>query len=221
MKRFFTPDPLGIDGFVNLYAYGNLNPLFGVDPTGLLTVFVHGTYSDTSAFDQSSQNSYAEIFNDQNQKSFSWSGMNNTFARKIAGRRLAGQLNEYRERYPNEPITVVAHSHGGNVAIEASKRTGIDNLVTLGTPARTFTHNPNESNIDNWYNVYSHGDKVQVSGGGLFQPFLQEVGPAGRTFNDAHNIRVNHSKGPIRTHGGLTGSVGADAVKNYRQGPAK
>ncbi len=34
-KRFISPDPKGIDGGVNLYAYGNLNPLFYADPFGL------------------------------------------------------------------------------------------------------------------------------------------------------------------------------------------
>jgi len=34
-RRFISADPMGIDGFVNLYAYGNLNPLFFVDPKGL------------------------------------------------------------------------------------------------------------------------------------------------------------------------------------------
>ncbi len=34
-KRFISPDPLGIDGGVNVYAYANLNPLFFVDPEGL------------------------------------------------------------------------------------------------------------------------------------------------------------------------------------------
>jgi hypothetical protein len=35
MRRFISTDPSGIDGGVNLYAYGNLNPLFFVDPYGL------------------------------------------------------------------------------------------------------------------------------------------------------------------------------------------
>ena len=33
--RFISPDPSGIDGGANLYAYGNLNPLFYTDPFGL------------------------------------------------------------------------------------------------------------------------------------------------------------------------------------------
>jgi len=35
MKRFISSDPLGIDGFVNLYAYGELNPVWLIDPFGL------------------------------------------------------------------------------------------------------------------------------------------------------------------------------------------
>lgn len=34
-KRFMSADPKGIDGWVNLYAYGNLNPTIFTDPYGL------------------------------------------------------------------------------------------------------------------------------------------------------------------------------------------
>ena len=35
MKRFISPDPLGIDGGANVYMWANMNPLFFVDPYGL------------------------------------------------------------------------------------------------------------------------------------------------------------------------------------------
>jgi RHS repeat-associated protein len=35
MKRFISPDPLGIDGGKNVYMWANMNPLFFVDPYGL------------------------------------------------------------------------------------------------------------------------------------------------------------------------------------------
>jgi RHS repeat-associated protein len=36
-RRFISTDPMGVDGGANLYAYGDLNPLFFVDPMGLFT----------------------------------------------------------------------------------------------------------------------------------------------------------------------------------------
>ncbi len=39
-KRFLSSDPSGIDSFPNLYAYGNINPVFYIDPTGLYPVVI-------------------------------------------------------------------------------------------------------------------------------------------------------------------------------------
>ena len=35
MKRFISPDPLGIDGGANVYMWANMNPLAFIDPSGL------------------------------------------------------------------------------------------------------------------------------------------------------------------------------------------
>ncbi|MBN2685222.1 MAG: hypothetical protein JXR40_08070 [Pontiellaceae bacterium] len=40
MKRFIHPDPLGIDGGPNVYVYANQNPLFFVDPSGEIPVWL-------------------------------------------------------------------------------------------------------------------------------------------------------------------------------------
>jgi RHS repeat-associated protein len=42
LRRFISPDPLGIDSFPNLYAYANMNPLAFIDPWGLCA---EGNYS--------------------------------------------------------------------------------------------------------------------------------------------------------------------------------
>ncbi|QBG48242.1 RHS repeat protein [Verrucomicrobia bacterium S94] len=46
LKRFIGPDPLGIDGGVNIYMWANMNPLFFVDPYGLAAFYLHADNAD-------------------------------------------------------------------------------------------------------------------------------------------------------------------------------
>ena len=144
---------------------------------------------------------YQNIFLDSNVKNFHWSGKNRIGHRRYAGRQLADFISKYRELHPNEKINVVAHSHGGNVPLEAIRRgASIDNLVTIGTPVR-WEHRGDRENIGMWYNVYSPADQVQNHGGGWFELFGQETGPAGRKFPEADvNIKLYMNTGPIKTH---------------------
>jgi pimeloyl-ACP methyl ester carboxylesterase len=119
------------------------------------------------------------FYNDQSTMNFEWSGDNSDCERKFAGYNLAADLIDYRRLHPNEPIHVVAHSHGGNVALFASSQAGvsIDTLVTLGTPIMdAYQRGPG---VGSWDNVYSTSDRVQTLPWG-----------AGRTSDDANNVRV-------------------------------
>jgi len=46
-----------------------------------------------------------------------WTGGNNNPARKKGAEALADEIIKWREKNPEEPIRLVGHSHGGNVAI--------------------------------------------------------------------------------------------------------
>ncbi|MCS7064422.1 MAG: hypothetical protein NZM04_10385, partial [Methylacidiphilales bacterium] len=46
--RFVSADPLGHASDMSLYSYANNDPVNGVDPSGRLTIILHGTY-DKSA----------------------------------------------------------------------------------------------------------------------------------------------------------------------------
>ena len=211
LKRWISADPIGLAGGVNLYAYAGGAPTVLVDLTGLITIYVHGTYSDSQAFTPQAQSIYSGLLNDQNRLDFQWSGENRTPARDVAGHILAGTIAQIRRENPNEPINVIAHSHGGNVAFEATQAGAqIDTLVTLGTPGRD-DHRPDQNNIGNWYNVYSEADGVQSRGGDAFYPFFQETGPARRQFSGAQNIEAHINEGPIETHSLLSGPQGAVA----------
>lgn len=67
-----------------------------------------------------------------------WSGANSVHARDEAGKALATQLREQRVLCPGANQIVVAHSHGGNVALRAIEHLGGETdrlrIATMATP---------------------------------------------------------------------------------------
>ena len=54
--------------------------------------------------------------------------------RLAAGIRLAAKLEELCDKYPSARHFIVAHNHGGNVALYALRKPGLAGLVCIGTP---------------------------------------------------------------------------------------
>ena len=71
-------------------------------------------------------------------REFAWTGRNTHAARTDAGARLAEFIRSGHAQYPDARHFVVAHSHGGNVALYAMRdpvvREAVCGIVTLGTP---------------------------------------------------------------------------------------
>lgn len=71
-------------------------------------------------------------------KQFIWSGGNTNKARQLAGEELTTILITSAREHPGIPHFLIAHSHGGNVALYALRdpivRAAISGLVTLATP---------------------------------------------------------------------------------------
>lgn len=69
---------------------------------------------------------------------FLWSGANSIEERRSASARLAETLDMSVEAAPNSPHFVIAHSHGGNVALEARRKMSGNasnlHIITLATP---------------------------------------------------------------------------------------
>ena len=81
-----------------------------------------------------------------NYPSFSWSGLNRHRDRVRGARRLSSSLNQFAQRVQattGDPLTVnfVAHSHGGNVVLEALRHlktnVRVGRVALLGTPLVT------------------------------------------------------------------------------------
>jgi pimeloyl-ACP methyl ester carboxylesterase len=111
------------------------------DPTVVMTL-VHGTFAPRAAWtraDSAMAKALVREFGPRTLiRSFDWGGRNSHDARRAGGLNLARQLEEELSRYPSARHFVIAHSHGGNVALYALKspavERGLTGMVTIGTP---------------------------------------------------------------------------------------
>jgi RHS repeat-associated protein len=217
LSRFPSPDPLTKKyPMLTPYQFASNTPIQAIDLDGLEAFYVHGTWSDPSTFSRLSISTVNQIMGNTTGKEFKWSGNNTDRARRKAARDLANHIMKNRD--PNQPLTIVGHSHGGNVSIMAAnilKKKGIqiDNIVTINTPVREYQLNPGAA--EKHVNIYQHYDPIQGGGGNtvnipdggnvvhlpvgppLLIPTFEgsvkgtgEMGPAGRTFDNAINIDV-------------------------------
>jgi pimeloyl-ACP methyl ester carboxylesterase len=113
---------------------------------------------------------------------FSWSGRNRHSARQTA----ATDLANWALAHPATNLDIIAHSHGGNVALLASHEgLEIRKLINLGTPIRT-EYLPSLHNIETLHNVFSTRDFVQTPAG-----TIPNRRGEGRTLADSERI-INH-----------------------------
>ena len=194
---------------LNCYSYCYGNPIKFSDPNGKQVVAVHGTWSNSDTWkDQKGIFEYAHKKFNNNRKNFlfNWSGKNNRTGRTVAA--LITYISKLRKNVSqNEPLTLVGHSHGGNVSIEAINMLvnmpEFDdikiNLLTINTPVREdYQLSSKAQSRVTHINVYDPLDPVQSRGGNDYSiPYAGEMGKAGRTFKNATNIEVNHPQGLI------------------------
>ena len=111
-------------------------------PHYVLTL-VHGTWSSTTGWVAAGSFLRRELEHrlapaDVRFREFAWTGRNTHAARTDAGDRLAEFIRSGHALYPDARHFVVAHSHGGNVALYAMRdpaaREIVSGIVTLGTP---------------------------------------------------------------------------------------
>lgn len=104
---------------------------------------VHGTWARKASW--ADENSVlCRGLRDQLQSSllaferFQWSGRNLFSARRNASHRLVAHIKQMSERWPNARHYIIAHSHGGNIALYALRDDEVNRVVTgvvcLATP---------------------------------------------------------------------------------------
>lgn len=113
------------------------------NPAAVITL-IHGTFARGAHWTQPGSalsRAVCDHFDGRVQlRRFDWSGRNSFRARARAAEELAADAREVANRYIGVPHYCIAHSHGGNVAIEAAiecRNKEIDGLVCLATPVLT------------------------------------------------------------------------------------
>ncbi len=193
----------------SVYGYTYQNPIVYVDPNGKQTYFMHGTFVNDIGMSSSSKNKIQKLFG--NSTSFDYQHkptynestgetMGQTLPNSIEGRRVfAKGLVEYIKstRKEGEVITIVGHSHGGNVGIMAANMLeayyGDEveiNLLTINTPSRDMYRLDGDTGT-NHINVYNDSDIVQRAGGSDTEGKGIIGKRAGRTQPNATNLKYN------------------------------
>jgi pimeloyl-ACP methyl ester carboxylesterase len=108
-----------------------------------VVVAVHGTWASGAPWAQANSFLHTSLTSAFDQRlhwlNFDWSGTNSHRARHAAASELRAKLEQIATNYPKARIFVIAHSHGGNIALMALASSGrlrsrIHGVVCLSTP---------------------------------------------------------------------------------------
>ncbi|WP_199925647.1 RHS repeat-associated core domain-containing protein [Paenibacillus bouchesdurhonensis] len=205
----------------NLYTYVHNNPLIYTDPSGHKVWLIHGTNLKKRKNPEATWTpefiDYIGNLYNEDVATPRWSGGktgNNKAAREKAAEAIAEDILKWQEKNPDDPIRLVGHSHGGNVAILVAnilgeKKIKVDTVVTVATPVRGYQL---KQEVGQHLHVYSDRDSIQVNGG---TPWL--LLKAGRTFSAAANVKIDVDKkyNNIEAHSAMHSNV--DVWKQYIQ----
>ncbi|WP_143961173.1 RHS repeat-associated core domain-containing protein [Litoribacter populi] len=238
IAKFLSVDPL-TSKYPELtpFQFASNTPIQAIDLDGLEAYFIHGTTASSEMWSPKLTNFIKEkLTNNRTQDdTFNWNQqegptnrnwiLNNEKKRQKAANSLVMHIVQFRKdnNITDEEITLIGHSHGGNVAIQAAKilydKYGVQaNIINFNTPAynkRGDAENPeNNSGINELIHYYTKGDIV-----------AGQVAPGS---NDKYNYKVNtkikniqltnpHKKGPISSH--LMENINLEELKEKGQKP--
>ena len=116
LGRYLTPDPIGLEGGINLYAYSENNPVNGIDPWGLDDALINpGSYLGTA------------VSSSSNWASFPGYGPQNPYA--VAEAALNAANDWARQKMPEEIWSAMPPSDGQYLDIVALLRTEAERQI--------------------------------------------------------------------------------------------
>ena len=129
----------------------------------------------------------------------SWGPSRNNDRDRIAGAEMLREMIAAHRFAPDAKLNVIAHSHGGNVALAASHlglTHEIENLITLSKPQMDAEIYRPEKNIRNLYNISTAGlDWLQFGGSATKGHY--------KTDPHAVNKTIDASSSKLKAHAAL------------------
>ncbi|WP_440115587.1 RHS repeat-associated core domain-containing protein [Paenibacillus sp. QZ-Y1] len=198
---------------LNLYTYVENNPLNYVDPTGHRAWLIHGTFSDADTWTPDFVKYVEGLFNESS-KALEWTGKNSKGARSDAAEDLVKTVYEWHSKNPDEPIRLVGHSHGGNVAIMLAnllekKGMKVETLITVATPVREYKL---KTKVGQHIHMYNNRDSVQGEMGGSW---WWAGSSFTRKFKGADNVRAKDGEIGTKIQAHSTMHSNVDVWKKY------
>jgi|ERR1700728_2961858 hypothetical protein len=128
-----------------------------------------------------------------------WSGGNNDRCRLEAAEMLREMIAGHHFA-ADDKLNILAHSHGGNVALAASHRGvahKIDNLITLNKPMLVGESYRIGNKVGNFFNISAYRDRLQWAGSNAKLTGNWATDPNGV------NLKVDTSSSKLKPHGAL------------------
>lgn len=126
-------------------------------------IIVPGTWSSAQTWHQEGGDFFTNIKNKSIDTvfTFTWNGKNDHHERIRAAQQLAHSMEKW------DTVTLITHSHGGNVALlactllhEKNVATRVDRFYSLATPVSS-AYPPPMDKIEYLYHLFSFGDVIQ------------------------------------------------------------
>lgn len=206
---------------LNLDTYAHNNPLKYADPSGHRVWLIHGTFSDETTWTPEFVKYVEGLFNESS-KTLNWSGDNTKEARSDWAKDFAQTVYDWHSKNPDEPIRLVGHSHGGNLALLLAnqldeKGMKVETLITVATPVREYKL---KTEVGQHIQMYNNRDIVQMDMGGYDKGWnIFKLGFGStitRKFKNAENVRAKDAekKGTkIQAHSAMHSNI--DIWKKY------
>ncbi|MDN4617494.1 RHS repeat-associated core domain-containing protein [Paenibacillus sp. PsM32] len=212
---------------LNSYTYVHNNPLLYTDPNGTDVWLFHGTKvlgmgGTSETWTAGFINYLKTVFPGEDIHLADWSGGNSVEARAEGADKWTSRIKEWRDisRNENNPVRLIGHSHGGNVAIGVTNNLSrlkkgiyVTTLITIATPVRKEYQL--QTGVIQHIHVYNNYDSIQINGGNIRTAFATNT----RTYENDYtqNVEVKYSKtersGSIAKHSAMHSNI--DVWKQY------